>query len=385
MLLSVLSRLVPKKRNLVLFGAGRGEVYKGNPKYIFEHIISKHGRFNEFWITGNKIIYHKLKKVNKPVLYKYSLKGFIAVLRAQFIIIDFSVKDFSYMGTLPGRFNIIQTWHGIALKHIGLDEYENHKSILKKSLIKSVYACIKKYFQTLEYKKYKFIIAASETEAINIEKAFNTDKIRITGFPRNDTLFEQYDKELLPVKLKEAKTIILYAPTFRDNGFNKAPFSESFLVQLDEYLVKNRSIMLIKKHPHDKSLTVTEYQNIIDVSLQYDDIQQLLCFTDILVTDYSSVFFDFVLTGKPVIFYSYDYEYYLSQCRGMYYDYYETLPGPFAKDESQLMNLVISCKKWSVSKDYRQRYNEFTERFHKYRDNCSTARFISELEALQRS
>ncbi|MDA3901173.1 MAG: CDP-glycerol glycerophosphotransferase family protein [Spirochaetes bacterium] len=386
LLLAVLSRLVPKKKNLILFGAGRGEVYKGNPKYIFEYIITtKFPELKPLWITANKDVYKSLKNDNLPVVFKFSLNGFLSVLWAEFIIIDFSVKDFSYMGTLFGRFSIIQTWHGIALKYIGLDEFKNHEQLFNSSLFKSVYSSIKKYLQTLEYKKYRFIIAASNTEAENIGKAFNTKNIIITGFPRNDILFAKYSKELLPAKFRKSDKIFLYAPTFRDSGYQNNPFSDSFLVQLDNYLKKTESIMLVKKHPHDKSLIISGYENIIDVNSLYDDIQQLLCFTDLLITDYSSVFFDFVLTGKPVIFYSYDYEYYLSQCRGMYFDYYETVPGPFAKNEAELMKLLISHKKWSVSKNYRQSYNSFADRFHKYRDNYSTSRFLTELVSLQRS
>src|SRR5690606_3485094 len=113
----------------------------------------------------------------------------------------------------------------------------------------------------------------------------------------------------------------------------------SVLRKFNEYLHKNNILLVIKRHPFDK----THFQslsNIKDYSDNIVDVQELLVCTDILITDYSSVFFDFSLTNRPIIFYAYDYNEYLENCRGMYFDYYKEMLGPFARNESELLHLI---------------------------------------------
>jgi len=113
------------------------------------------------------------------------------------------------------------------------------------------------------------------------------------------------------LNIKNYKKVITYAPTFRDKN-NISPFSEKFLFKLNNLCKKNDSIFILKLHPFDQSLLYNfdNFTNIIKVSKNID-LQELLFYTDILITDYSSVFFDFMNTKKPIIYYSYDYELYM--------------------------------------------------------------------------
>jgi CDP-glycerol glycerophosphotransferase len=130
----------------------------------------------------------------------------------------------------------------------------------------------------------------------------------------------------------------------------------------------------------EKNLKIPKkLSNITDISFEVDDIQEILPFVDILITDYSSTFFDFILTRKPIIYYSYDLEDYLNNCRGMYYDYYKELPGPFAKTEYELINLMKEVNVWSKDKKYIKKYNEFLDKFNKYKDGNSAERLINML------
>jgi CDP-glycerol glycerophosphotransferase len=115
---------------------------------------------------------------------------------------------------------------------------------------------------------------------------------------------------------------------------------------------------------------------VIDISKKDIDVQEILIHTDVLITDYSSVFFDFMSTKKPVIFYTYDYQDYLSKCRGMYYDFKQELQGPFADDEESLIDYIKSYEKWSINPDYIKKYNLVLDKFNSFQDANSSKRLI---------
>jgi len=114
--LSFLSYFVPKNKKQILLGSSTGNRIFGSPKYFLLYLskIEYHHRF--FWITANKKIFSELKNHNLPVLYLYSLTGFKAILRSEFLVFTHTVLDVSYSFLLPGRFNKIETWHGTSLK-----------------------------------------------------------------------------------------------------------------------------------------------------------------------------------------------------------------------------------------------------------------------------
>jgi CDP-glycerol glycerophosphotransferase len=339
-LLIFFSYLVFKNKNSLLFGSGNGKLFKGNPKYLYLYMLKHKNKFKKYkiiWITENKKIFKKLSQKKMPVIYKYSLSGFYFILKSRYIFIDQSAKDFSYMGAIWGRFNIIQTWHGTPLKKTGL------KTPLKKISIQIFF----KFFLKRELKKYKLFCSTSQMVSKTLSDSFENSNILITGYPRNDIFFNKNKKlyfENLNKKLNLNKyfKIISYIPTYRDMKINKQPFSKEYILKLNNYLNKRNYIFIIKKHPlFDKFFkNFKNLSNIKDFSDGIEDVQELLIYTDILITDYSSVFFDFCLTDKPIIYYAYDYEEYLDKCRGMYYDYYKELPGPFANNENELFNFT---------------------------------------------
>lgn len=390
-LLFILSFFVPKQNKTYLFGAGDGKSFKGNPKYFYLYIHQNHSDISPLWITENFSVYEDLRSRNLPVVHKYTLLGFVAILRSRYLVIEIMPKDIIYAGfTALGRFTFIQTFHGMPLKKIANDANQDLKGIGRvklSGLVKTevLISRIKAWAKViLLYKRYD-IITASCMECSNIyEKAFLNSNTRILGFARNDIF---YRKELLEkdyerkISITGYKKIISYVPTFRDIETGKVPFTETGLNKLINYLKKNNYIFLIKKHPYDTTLYVSNYHPFIrDISSETDDIMQLLAITDILITDYSSVFFDFMLSGKPVIYYSYDYNEYMATCRDMYYDFKHTIPGPFAESENELLNLIISSEKWFNKNDYAKKYLAFNYRFNKFHDGNSCKRLLEYIQ-----
>jgi len=235
-----------------------------------------------------------------------------------------------------------------------------------------------------ENRSYHTILAASEETKRIFNKVFVNKNISILGYPRNDVFFDNtilYDNYEKNLNLDKYEKVILYCPTFRDNPSSKIVFSADFLEKLNHYLKDLNYVFLIKKHINEKQIfNVNNFSNIIDVSEKVEDVQDLLVFTDFLITDYSSVFFDFVLLDRPIIFYCYDFKEYLKNSRDMYYDYFEEIPGPFAKNQDELFQLLTSTEKLFIQKEYKEKYELFRKKFNYYLDGQSSERLYDYLK-----
>jgi CDP-glycerol glycerophosphotransferase (TagB/SpsB family) len=368
-----------------LFGAGKGFLFKGNPKYSYLYLLKNKSPHQIYWITADKGIYNKLNKRNFPVLKLFSITGFWKILRAKYLIIEINSADVYYIGHACGNFNFIQTWHGTPLKKILCHSKKDRKGIMKRKLaFKIIPFYLLEKMKVFSSCKYKLIISPSkEITNIFISASLN-ENVKITGYPRNDIffdkslIFENCEKKL---NLNSYQKIILYCPTFRDEYKSVKPFSNDFLKKLNSYLKNNNYLFLVKKHQYEENIEILkDLSNIADVSNKVGDIQELLIFTDVLITDYSSVFFDFVLLDRPIIYYSYDYEEYLKNCRGMYYDYYKEMLGPFAKNEQELLHLIKTANNWFNADAYQEKYKKFKDKFNYYQDGKSSERLFQLLE-----
>jgi len=365
LLLFVLSYIIPKNKKMIILGSEYGKNFTGNPKYFFLYLLQrKNNKYEEiFWITKNKKILAELKEKKLPVLYMYSWKGFKAILCSQHLVISFTHEDVSYGPLLFGNFNFIQTYHGTPTK--GSD------TLMEKSLKNSII----EYFLLWRKKSYKvFLTTSVESEKKYQKRGFKNTEI--LGYPRNDVLFDDrlaYHDYKTKLDLEKFEKIILYAPTFRDITTKKVPFSTQFLKIFNDYLSENNFAFLLKQHPQEKStLNYNTYSNIINVS-NYVDIQEMLPFTDLLITDYSSIVTDFALLERPIIFYPYDIEEF-SQMRNIKQDYYKDMPGPFVYNEEKLLSEIKSDKIHFNKPEYKQRFQKFQDDFNQFKDDKSSER-----------
>ncbi|MCY7637299.1 CDP-glycerol glycerophosphotransferase family protein, partial [Bacillus altitudinis] len=127
----------------------------------------------------------------------------------------------------------------------------------------------------------------------------------------------------------------------------------------DDYVLILRMHHLISDY---LVLNPSKHSSIIDLS-KYDDIQELYLVSDILITDYSSVFFEYANSKKPILFYAYDYQLYKQEIRGFYLDMYKDLPGPVLQEQTELFDAIKNIHR--VEKEYEEKYNEF------FQDYCS--------------
>lgn len=373
--LILLSWVIPKKKGLILLTSSDGTKFKDNPKYFYLYLLKKRKTVKPYWVTKNKGLFKQLKIENKSALYLYSLKHFISVIKAEYIVCDDTRNAIlydSYFWFL-GRFKNVLTWHGTGFKKIGLldDKYLRHKNSLKYKIM---------YFiQKNRYKSYFLILATSKADKLRKINCFNNEKVKILGYPRNDYLINRIKNEKDSKQLK-----ILYAPTFRESfiesRFKSEPFSKDFLENLNTKLKKKKMYFLIKKHPKDKRCILKKkYSNIKDISNMYQDIHIILPEIDILISDYSSIITDFGLTNRPIIYYIYDKKHYLSNCRSFYYDYFKICPGPFVNNEEELLNHIFNLS-WFKKNEYNEEYEKFVKTFHKYKTSTSSEQLLNFLK-----
>lgn len=366
-LLLLLSYIIPKKKNLIIFGAGDAKQFQGNPKYIYQFLrLTQPQAITYFWSAKSKKQQEFLESIQAPFIDPYTVSGFFKILRAKYMVIEKSTFDVYYTKMIFGRFNFIQTWHGTPLKHIGVDKNNSGYKFLKR-------------IRFFTRQKFKIITAPSEEIKTLFQNVFENKNVVVTGYARNDVIFNpalavnDYGRIL---NLKTYTKTILFAPTFRDDNDTLSPLSDD-LTKFNGDLKERNYLLLVKKHPWQKNFHIPKnLSHIIDVSGKVDDIQELYPHVDVLINDYSSAFFDFMLSKKPVIFYPYDLENYLKNCRGMYLDYYKDLPGPFAQNEPELFSLILSVEEWQNDAAYQAKYDQLLCRYNLYRDGHSSERIL---------
>ena len=230
-----------------------------------------------------------------------------------------------------------------------------------------------------DVKRYNYFISPNKFSTEKFITAFRVDKNKIieTGYPRNDYLTNITENEILNLKIKYniplEKKVILYAPTWRDNSFNNKGYI--FNLEVDFHYWKRELgegfVVLFKPH----YLIVNKYCNDDLKGFLYsidedEDINELYVISDILITDYSSVFFDYAILKRPIYFYMYDLKEYSDNLRGFYLDINKDLPGEVITNETKLLNLVKNNK--SYYKHNEIKINIFNERYNNLQDGkCS--------------
>lgn len=385
-ILILLSYVVPKKKNLILFGAALGRKYNGDPKYLIEY-LAKHNedRLSFNWITKERKILNELEKKKIPVCYQYSFLGLYNILRSELIIIDFIPKDVLPFGeTTWGRFKYINTWHGTPLKKIGKRAIEDgygrkFEFLFKIGINQETQIRIKKRIYNYML-SFNSLIAASDFLNKQYETIYESKSIHTLGAPRNDALFEIGPNQVFHhYSLKAYKNIFLYAPTWRDHPTSKNPFSDKGLQTINSFLKEFNSKLFIKSHPLDNNFdhSIGNYSNIKNISHEVEDIYDILKYTTCLITDYSGSCFDFVLTNRPIIFYRYDHDDYIAHCRSFFKSTEKYLPGPFVDSESQLLDKMRTVDSWFNDTEYQNRYLHFKNQFHKYQNGGYCKAFIN--------
>ncbi len=260
---------------------------------------------------------------------------------------------------------VVQLWHGCnTLKKFG--QLSNVGQL--------------KWLEKKANSRYTTVVVSSNKMIKLHQEAFGVkrEKISVLGLPRMDALFEskeklEKDKESFYKTYPELKNkkLVLYAPTFRDNDLNMQD-SRMNLNEVMEQL-PNAYQIITKYHPFVAyNRTSVTGEKVIDVS-NYEDLNTLLVVADVLITDYSSIIYEYAVLNKPIIFYAYDKDEYESKIRGFYYNYEAYVPNKIVDSKETL----IECLKDMMDRKYD--YGEFVNQYLDYKDTKSSERIFSKI------
>ena len=381
--ISCLVYIVPRNKRNWVFGSGTGMNFSDNAKYLFLYCSSEN-EINCYWITKNKVLVENLQNDGLKAYYKYSIMGLWLSISSKVYIYDSRTGCINHF-TSAGAYKV-SLWHGSPLKTIDRDitvknnafYIGNHTWGLKRYLVRII---MPEWFVVAD-----LMIATSDKVKGYFNSAFGSKKIEVTGYPRNDIISNPnlYRKYLMfeqnIIHSLSTKKTILYAPTFRDTDrFERETPIE--WERLNNLLKKNDTTFLIKLHRHDYSMIMKENYSHIRVLDNESDMYPLFSKVDLLITDYSSIFFDFLLTDKPVLFYPYDIEDYLTMDRSMYDEYETVTPGHKAYNfQGFYEKIELFFNEPNALKQSSLDYNVIRKMYNKYNDSDSAKRtyqFIS--------
>lgn len=371
-----------KSDKYVIIGGWYGQRFADNSKYLFLY-LNKYkidlGINEVVWITKNKDIYKQLKSEGFNVCIAWSIKSIFYHLKSKYHFIDQSVFDINpYFSLRSKRINL---WHGFPLKKIGF--YEKNRYKLSDRLVqKYMFFNDLLAFFTPGCWRNNYVLATSTFSAKIIGSAFGFDekKVIVSAYPRDYQFFTTKEldfasnnniKSTIEKYKHEKKKIIGYFPTFRDNvktlffGFD----NEQKLLCFLDYIYDTNSIIISKFHFASFQNSRIDHKSLINLDSTFD-INSILLDIDILITDYSSVYFDFLLTRKPIIYFPYDLEYYKNNDRGLIFDYNEYTSGFIVEEIDELLNL-LGFNLESINLEYKRKFNDKSEYIIEllYKDN----------------
>lgn len=374
----ILSGVIVKNRShnahrdskLWVFGEWFGERCCDNSRYFANYVASVHPEIRVMWISKDSVNTSSLDARIK-VLVMDSDEAKDILCRCGVAIISQGFQDLSSNGFnyVDGAVSV-HLWHGVPWKKIG------HDGSSKKGLLFALYKKINDYafgtdYYTSPSDKYDKI--AYSAHGAKAKQIIHAGYARNADFYCPDKIAKGKDRILIELNnispefdFSDCK-IISYMPTFRNEASHSFSFeslreNKSFA----RYLEENNAIVIQKAHYVNQSRdrkTVTGGKNRI-YSLNNIAAQDLLCASDLLVTDYSGAFFDFLLLDRPIVHYLYDYEYYRTQDRGLYYSKEDVIAGEEAYEKEQLADAII--KNLDNPDLYKERRHKIRSIYMKY-------------------
>lgn len=354
---SFLDYFWPKKDNLIIFGSELGQYASGSPKALFEYFKDSKNDYDILFYTP----FDKSRSFFGKISYILKFSPFF--FKAKFLVSSHPPYDFFPFVYWSDKKVLVNTWHGTGLKAIFFADVNEKEDNLKRI--------------TRLNNKTSIFLVSSDLDASIMIKCFqiNSDKLYLTGQPRNDFLLSEKNERKLNrlCHVPYNSKVILYCPTYRRNSRTKFfPFEDFDLEDLNNFLVKNNLFILIRGHVYnelDKANTLFT-DRIIDFSFEVcNDVNVILNEIDILITDYSSIYTDYLILNRPCIFIPYDLDDYIKN-RGLLMDYEHWTPGDKIKTYPEL---IKSLNKIVNGEDtYEKRRVEICKQFHEnYKINSS--------------
>ncbi|WP_267245205.1 bifunctional glycosyltransferase/CDP-glycerol:glycerophosphate glycerophosphotransferase [Streptomyces sp. PR69] len=321
----------PERRDTLLFSSFDGRQYSDSPRAVHEELLRRGSPFEHLWTVRDQQV--QLPEGVRAVAYG-STEWHEALARSRAVVTNTQLPEWYERGT--GRCTV-QTWHGTPLKRIGRD------------LLGTAQAN-RPYIDSLPRRaaQWDLLISPNRFSTPILRRAFGYEgEVLESGYPRNALLHAE-DRHKIAASVRErlgiepGRTVVLYAPTWREDR-PKGAGRYALDLRLDlaeaQRALGGSHVLLVRRHylVGDRLPQVGPF--VRDVS-RYPDVAELLLISDVLVTDYSSLMFDFAQTGRPMLFHTYDLEHYRDTLRGFYFDFEAKAPGPLVREGAELIEAL---------------------------------------------
>lgn len=362
------------KENWVICESFFGKSYSDSPKYIYQYICKNYpGKYRFIWVVNNKvkIPYHPTKVKRFSIRYAYYLA------RSKYNV--FNVRQPEWV--IKRKDNVfLQTWHGTPLKKLVFDQEE---VMAASPLYKAQF-----YKQS---RIWDYLVSANHFSTNAFRSAFLYDKeVLEYGYPRNDLMYSPNKKDIVAklkqkLQIPEGKKTILYAPTWRDDeyyGRGEYKFTLKLNLRLLRQELGEDYIVLLRTHYFiANNLDISGVEDFVVNVSKYDDITELYLISDLLITDYSSVFFDYANLKRPILFYTYDLEKYRDMMRGFYLDIEKDVPGPILFTDEEVVEAIKNID--TISAEYKDKYEEFYSKYCSLEDGHASEKVAKRVFGLE--
>ncbi|MEU1015856.1 bifunctional glycosyltransferase family 2 protein/CDP-glycerol:glycerophosphate glycerophosphotransferase [Streptomyces sp. NPDC005898] len=362
-------------REAVLYDVFGGRMYGDSPRALHEEMVRRGLPVEHLWVVRDGQCRvpatAKAVRVHSPEYYE-------AMARSRYLVGNTHFPR--WLVRREGQ-QIVQTWHGTPLKRIGFDFANDHFASTQ-------------YLVDLDRERHQWTMLLSpnrfSTPILRGAFRFGADvdgELVETGYPRNDVLLapdraERAARVRRALGLPEGKKVVLYAPTWRED---KQRHRGGFLLDLRLDLEKARHelgedhVLLVRPHAHVVEPVPGAGDGFVWDVAGHPDVMDLLLIADVLVTDYSSVMFDFAVTGRPMLFFTYDLEHYRDRLRGFYFDFERRAPGPLVPTSDDLIAALRDVE--AASEPYAEAYEAFRAAFCDLDDGRAAARVVDRMLA----
>lgn len=327
-----LARRTVKNPNLYVFMGESNGSFTGNTKHLFLYFARHRPDVDSCYFTCDRETYRELKLADLPVVFFPDLDSVERLAEAGTVVVDSFDFKFGMYSVLMRDTRIIQLWHGVGFKKIGLVEKESEVSARYNQL-------------DLEglYSGYDTVVTTSPFYSEEVfQKSFKANSFEVLGYPRNDALFRHPTKDAMlncdmdtfrkvGASRRERK-VILWTPTFRD--VVGSPVAGIDFGRLHDFLDREKLHLVIKGH---KGSELNAAWNLPYISFYKNtcDVYPFMRLADVMVTDYSSIYMDYLLMDRPVVYYCPDYQEYVTCNREFQFPYDEMTPGAKCQNQDE--------------------------------------------------
>lgn len=367
---------LPVKKKLIVFESYSGKQYSCNPRAMYDYILQNNLDFQMVW-SVNKNHIEQFDKGSIPYVKRFSLRWFILLARAQYWVTNSRMPIWL---PKPKHTTYVQTWHGTPLKKLAGDMKEVHMPGTTTDKYKDNFH--------REAQNWDYLLSPNGYSTEIFKRAFQFQKNVVeAGYPRNDFIYINNNLKAIDALKKQHglpidKKIILYAPTWRDDQFyNKGRYKLD--LQLDLQLLQKRLdsdyIILLRMHYLvAEQFDLEPYKGFVYDFSKHVDINELYLLSDLLITDYSSVFFDYANLKRPIIFYTYDIDSYRDKLRGFYFDLETEAPGPVVINTEEVLEEILKFEMVGLGA-FAEKYNTFYNNYCYLEDGFASKRVVEKI------